>query len=81
MARWNVQEAKMRLSELIELADTKGPQIITHNGFDCAVVLSITDYRTLIVKPKNLIDYLLNGPKVDAIKVKRSRDMGREIHY
>jgi len=32
MANWQVQEAKTRLSELIEEADKKGPQIITRHG-------------------------------------------------
>jgi len=47
MAIWQVQQAKSRLSELIEDAKTKGPQIITKHGLECAVVLSIAEYRRL----------------------------------
>ncbi|NYF91395.1 type II toxin-antitoxin system Phd/YefM family antitoxin [Tunturiibacter empetritectus] len=79
MAVWQVQEAKTRLSELIEDANTEGPQIITRHGSEHAVVLSITDYRALTVQRANLRDYLLNGPKVDSFEVKRSRDAGRKI--
>jgi antitoxin Phd len=79
MAKWQVQEAKTRLSELIEEANTAGPQIITRHGSEHAVVLSITDYRSLTVQRKNLKDYLLGGPKVDNFEVKRSRDTGRKI--
>ena len=79
MASWQVQEAKTRLSELIEEADTKGPQIITRHGSEHAVVLSITDYRALTNHRENLKDYLLGGPKVDSFDVKRTRDTGRKI--
>jgi antitoxin Phd len=79
MAVWQVQEAKTRLSELIEEANTEGPQIITRHGSEHAVVLSITDYRALTVRQENLRDYLLGGPKVDNFEVKRSRDTGRKI--
>src|SRR5712692_7248470 len=45
MATWQVQEAKTRLRELIERANTEGPQTITRHGAERAVVLSIEDYR------------------------------------
>lgn len=79
MAVWQVQEAKTRLSELIEEANTEGPQIITRHGSEHAVVLSMTAYRALTVQQENLRDYLLGGPKVDSFEVKRSRDMGRKV--
>jgi antitoxin Phd len=79
MAKWQVQEAKAHLSELIEEADKKGPQIITRHGSEQAVVLSITDYRELAAQRENLKDYLLGGPKLDTFEVKRNRDTGRKI--
>lgn len=79
MANWQVQEAKTRLSELIEEADKKGPQIITRHGSEHAVVLSIADYHALTDRRENLRDYLLGGPKMDGFEVKRSRDKGRKI--
>jgi prevent-host-death family protein len=79
MAKWQVQKAKTHLSELIEEANNKGPQIITRHGSEHAVVLSITDYRALADRRENLKDYLLGAPKVDSFEVKRSRDTGRKI--
>ena len=79
MAVWQVQEAKTRLSELIEEANSKGPQIITRHGSERAVVLSITDYRALTAHKPDLKEYLLGGPKVDSFEVKRDRDTGRKI--
>jgi antitoxin Phd len=79
MARWQVQEAKTRLSEVIEEAQNKGPQIITRHGAERAVVLSIGDYRKLTAHRPGLKEYLLGGPKVDDFEVERDPDTGREI--
>lgn len=80
MAIWQVQEAKTRLSDLIEDANAKGPQIITRHGSERAVILSIADYRALTAHKPNLREYLLGGPKVDSFEVERDRDTGREIN-
>jgi prevent-host-death family protein len=79
MAVWQVQEAKTRLSEVIEEAIQKGPQIITRHGTERAVILSIADYRALAAHKPDLRDYLLGGPKVDRFDIGRDRDTGREI--
>ena len=79
MASWQLQQAKTRLSEVIEEAHTRGPQIITRHGAERAVVLSIGDYRSLVAHKPNLIEYLLGGPKVEGFDIEPSRDMGREI--
>ena len=78
MARWQVQEAKMRFSEVIEQAQNKGPQVITRHGAERAVVLSIDDYRKLTAHKPGLKEYLLGGPKVDSFTIERDRDAGRE---
>jgi antitoxin Phd len=79
MAVWQVQEAKTRLSELIEEADSKGPQIITRHGRERAVILSINDYHALTAHQPNLKEYLLRGPKVESFEIPRDRDLGRKI--
>ena len=79
MARWQVQEAKMRLSQVIDEAQTKGPQMITRHGVDRAVVLSIDDFRSLTASKPDLRAYLLGGPKVDEFEIEPERDTGREI--
>lgn len=80
MAVWQVQEAKTKLSEVIEEANTNGPQIITRHGSERAVVLSIAEYRALTAHQPDLRAYLLGGPKVDEFEVMRDRDMGREVN-
>jgi antitoxin Phd len=79
MAVWHVQEAKTRLSELIEEANSRGPQFITQDGAERAVILSVKDYRALIAHKPDLREYLLGGPKVDRFEAPRSRDKGRKL--
>jgi prevent-host-death family protein len=79
MSVWQVQEAKTRLSEVIEQANIEGPQIITRHGAERAVLLSVKDYRALLAHKPDLRDYLLGGPKVDSFEIERSRDTGRDI--
>jgi prevent-host-death family protein len=79
MALWQVQEAKTRLSEVIEEAQSKGPQIITRHGSERAVVLSMGDYRALTARQPDLKAYLLGGPKVDSFEIETDTDTGREV--
>ncbi len=77
MATWQVQDAKTRLSEVIERARAEGPQTITRHGAERAVVLSIEDYRALAAHKPDFKAYLLGGPKVDEFTIERGRDVGR----
>jgi prevent-host-death family protein len=79
MARWQVQEAKTRLSEMIERARTEGPQTITRHGAERAVLLSIEEYRALAAHKPDFKAYLLGGPKVDDFQIERDRDTGRAV--
>ena len=79
MAVWQLQDAKTRLSEVIEDAHSQGPQIITRHGKERAVILSIAEYRSLTAHRPNLKEFLLGGPKVDDFEIRRSRDTGRKI--
>jgi prevent-host-death family protein len=79
MARWQVQEAKTRLSEVIEKAQRKGPQIITRHGTERAVLLSIAEYRRLTAHKPGLREYLLGGPKAEGFEIERDRRTGRKI--
>ena len=77
MAVWQVQDAKARLSEVIERARTEGPQTITRHGAERAVVLSIEHYRSLVAQKPDFKAHLLGGPKVDDFSIERDRDIGR----
>ena len=78
MPTWKVQEAKARLSELLEKANAEGPQVIARHGKDRAVVLSVQEYRKLKAKQPDFRDWILAMPKVD-LKIRRSKERPRRI--
>ncbi|BCP54467.1 antitoxin [Kaistia sp. 32K] len=78
MASWQVQEAKTKLSEVIDRAISEGPQTITRHGKARAVVVSIDEYEALAKKRRNFVDFLLDGPRFD-IDVERSKELPRDI--
>lgn len=78
--KWQLQEAKNRLSEVVEEAIEHGPQIITRRGEQTAVVLSFADWTRLSRKGVRLIDVLRRAPRVvDGLDVTRSKDTGRDV--
>ncbi len=79
MATWQLQDAKTRLSDVIERARSEGPQTITRHGAERAVVLSIEDYRALTAYKPDFRAYLLGGPKVDDFSIERDEDVGRHV--
>jgi prevent-host-death family protein len=64
---WQLQEAKSKLSEVVENALSRGPQIITRHGVETAVVMSYQGYRKLTLKKKSLAEIFapLKGADVD----------------
>lgn len=48
---WKLQDAKARFSEVVRLASEAGPQHVTVNGKEKAVILSAQDYWRLSGEP------------------------------
>lgn len=61
---WSLQAAKARLSEVVRLAQTKGPQRVTVHGRDAVVIVDAAEYERL--QPSRtgqaLIDLLAHSP-------------------
>ncbi len=75
---WQLQEAKSKFSELVELAIADGPQVVTKRGVDAVIVLSLKDFHRL-KKPKNsLISFFNHSPKCN-LNVDRKKDLDREM--
>ena len=81
MTTYQVQQAKTRLSEVIERARTEGPQTITRHGAERAIVISIEDYRALVAHQPDFKAHLLGGPKVENFTIERDRDTGRPVDF
>jgi len=66
MATWPVQDAKAKFSELLEAAETSGPQTITRRGIEKAVIVPIEQWRQLSqTKKSTLLEILQSGPQGD----------------
>jgi prevent-host-death family protein len=80
MARWQVQEAKQRLSELLRSAHEDGPQVITRHGEEIAVVLDMHEYRRLRGPQITFKDLLTSGPlDVPELELQRSDAPSRVV--
>jgi len=75
---WQIQDAKNKLSEVIERAIQEGPQEITKRGKKTAILLSINDYLKLKRKQKSISDFFRTSP-LSEITFERSKDLPRDI--
>ncbi len=78
--RWQLQEAKNKLSKVVHEAQVSGPQIITVRGEEAAVVISAQTYRQLTRQDDTLVSFLQNSPWADVeLDLERSKDTGRSV--
>ena len=47
MSEWQLQDAKARFSELLNLTLRNGPQVVTRRGIAAAVLVPIDEWRRL----------------------------------
>lgn len=67
-ARWALQDAKNRLSEVVDAAVEGRPQVVTRHGVETAVVISHREYERLTARRavrQSFASYLLHVPKSD----------------
>jgi prevent-host-death family protein len=80
MAKWQLQEAKNRLSEVVRKASDEGPQVITLRGDDVVVVVAAGEYARLTRTKGALVDFFRKSPLGGvALDLARSRDTGRKV--
>lgn len=62
--RWTVAQAKAKLSEVIDKARHKGPQLVTRNGKDAVVVVDAAQWERIQRRKKqgSFADFLLTSP-------------------
>jgi prevent-host-death family protein len=78
-ADWTVAEAKAKFSELIERARSRGPQTITKNGRDAAVV-SAEEWRRKTERVGTFADFFAASPlRNSGLKIPRSKQSLRPI--
>lgn len=80
MKRWQLQEAKAKLSEVVREAMLHGPQTISIRGEDSVVMLAVKDYERLIATKPSFVEFMraspLRGVELD---IERDKSPDRDI--
>jgi antitoxin Phd len=80
MARWQLQEAKNRLSDVVKRTRHEGPQTITVRGRDAVVLISVEEYEELTRPKQSLVEFFRESPLSELeLDMERDQDVGREI--
>jgi hypothetical protein len=75
---WPLTEAKNKFSALMNLALGDGPQRV-HRRKDAVFVLSEEEYYRLAGKRADFKDYLMLGPSLEGVDLRRDTDTGRDV--
>lgn len=59
---WTVATAKAKLSEVIDLAMSEGPQFITRKGKPAAVIVSAEEWARRSARKGTIVDFFMNSP-------------------
>jgi len=77
--RWSLSEAKNRLSEVLTLAESQGPQIIQRRD-KIFVLMPQSQCEKLAGKSPTFEDWLLKGPRIDDLELPaRKKSKVREV--
>jgi len=80
MKTWQLQEAKSKLSQVINLAVSESPQLITRSGKPIAYIVSAETFEKEH-KP-SILDVLLSCPHKEIdLDLERSKDITRDIEF
>ena len=78
--KWTVAEAKAKFSEVIERAQSDGPQTITRNGRKAAVVVNAEEWERKTRRRGNLAEFFASSPlRGSGLQAKRVRGGVRKV--
>ena len=59
---WQLQEARNKLSEVVEEALSQGPQIITRRGVEVVIVIAYEEFQKMTASEQALSEFFRNSP-------------------
>jgi prevent-host-death family protein len=59
---WQLQEAKNKLSQVVDDALKDGPQIITRRGVEVVIVIAYEQFQKMTASDQKLSDFFRNSP-------------------
>jgi prevent-host-death family protein len=77
---WSLAEAKAHLSEVVDGALTKGPQVITRRGRKAVVVVAAEDWERRTQRQGSLADFFAASPlRESGLEIERPQDPPRDL--
>jgi prevent-host-death family protein len=77
---WTVADAKAKLSEVIALAQSRGPQTITRNGRTAVVIVAAEEWERKTRRTGNLAEFFAASPlRASRLNAKRLKDRVRKV--
>jgi len=78
--RWQLQEAKARLSELVRSAAADGPQEITVHGEVAAVLVSREEFDRLKGTKQSFVEFMRSSPLMGLeLDIRRDKSPARKV--
>jgi prevent-host-death family protein len=72
---WTVAEAKAKLSEVIDQALSRGPQIVTRSGRKAVVIVAAEEWDRKTRRKGNLAEFFAVSPlRESGLEIRRSKD-------
>jgi antitoxin Phd len=78
MPRWNLEDAKARLSEVVRCAKETGPQLVTQRGRDAVVVIAASEFAALTGGMTPFVEFMADLNLGD-LALDRDSDTGRDV--
>jgi len=75
---WMLAEAKNKLSEVINLALTQGPQRVRRRN-ESVVILDEKEYQRLTGVKTSFKEFLMKGPSFEELNLSRDESLSREF--
>jgi prevent-host-death family protein len=77
---WTLADAKAHLSEVVESALKKGPQVITRHGRKAVVVVAAEEWERKTGRQGTLADFFAASPlRESGLEIERPQDGPRDI--
>jgi prevent-host-death family protein len=78
--QWTVAEAKAKFSEVIDRAQSDGPQMVTRNGRSTAVIVAADEWARKSKRKGNLAEFFASSPlRGSGLRVKRLHGKLRRV--
>jgi len=80
MHTWQLQEAKSRFSEVVDVTLSEGPQMVTRRGQEAVVIVAAQEYRRITGQTGSLVHTLLHAPRGEPLLLERLPEPIRSLN-